>query len=487
MQYEEHSPCGTKTGSRICHSAHPFESPRPHNVVVTPKLVWDKIFLDPSIVPAVLELRNTHSGTEVEHKSFRHYPRNDALLIDKKRLPLFEQICEREKCGCAVVGEVKPTGQVVVFHEDKKIVDLPLEKVLGKMPQKTFEMKTTPPRISPAPAGSINRLDAELRGPRLLEVLYKVLRLPAVASKRFLTNKVDRSVSGLVAQQQCVGRLHTPLADCAVVAHSPYGFTGAAVSVGEQPIVGLSGTSADLALQGKLTVCEAVLNLAGVQLGKSGLANIRASCNWMWPAKFPGEGAKMYEVCKAVSDTVDQFGFAIDGGKDSLSMATRMPENAGGEVVKCPGEVVLTCYASVPDVRKKITSDFKKAGSSIIVVDAAATKNQEQFGGFRSSLAQVAGPDYETELLCSSSNSKGVCENLVEHVKAIFDTVQTPAVFERILAVHDVSDGGLLVNILEMCFAGNFGARLTLHRKNLFQELPGLIIEVPMSTSSGQR
>ncbi|MEQ2171776.1 hypothetical protein GOODEAATRI_014168 [Goodea atripinnis] len=183
------------------------------------------------------------------------------------------------------------------------------------MPQKEFIMERQALTNQPL------TLPAELT---IRDALQRVLRLPAVASKRYLTNKVDRSVTGLVAQQQCVGPLHTPLADVAVVALSPFSLEGSATAIGEQPVKGLVCPAAGA----RMAVGEALTNLVFARV-----TALKCSGNWMWAAKLPGEGACLWDACKAMCEVMGQLGVAIDGGKDSLSMAARV----GTETVKAPG------------------------------------------------------------------------------------------------------------------------------------------------------
>jgi phosphoribosylformylglycinamidine synthase len=217
---------------------------------------------------------------------------------------------ERENCPVTPVGVVTTSGNVVVEDKDGQTpFNMPLSLVLGKMPQKAFNFTTPTPILQPL---SIPTSET------VISALERVLRLLDVGSKRFLTNKVDRSVTGLVAQQQCVGPLQTPLADVAVLAQSHFSTTGVAVAVGEQPIKGLVNNAA----QARMTVVEALSNLVFAQITK--LTDIKASGNWMWAAKLEGEGAKMYTACQALRDALLALGPAIDGGKDSLSMAAKV-------------------------------------------------------------------------------------------------------------------------------------------------------------------
>jgi len=195
-------------------------------------------------------------------------------------------------------------------------------------------------------------------------------------------HKVDRSVTGLIAQQQCVGPLQLPLANLGITAHTHFGITGTAVACGEQPIKGLVNSAA----MARMTVAEAMTNIMWAKI--SSIEDIKASGNWMYAAKLPGEGAKMYDACEALRDSLLALGAGIDGGKDSLSMAAQ----CGNELVKAPGELTLTCYVTCPDVTKTVTPDLKcptKCGgtTSLLFVDLGGGK--ARMGG--TALAQVYG------------------------------------------------------------------------------------------------
>ena len=187
-----------------------------------------------------------------------------------------------------------------------------------------------------------------------------MLRLLCVGSKRFLTSKVDRSVMGLIARQQCCGPLHLPLSDVAVFAQSPFSTTGCATAIGEQPVKGLI----DPAAMGRLTVGEACTNLVWAAI--TDIEAVKCSGNWMWASKLEGEGAAMYDCCEAMGAAMLELGIAVDGGKDSLSMAAKV----GEEVVKAPGTLVVSVYAGCPDISLTVTPDIKHAGrSSLVLVD----------------------------------------------------------------------------------------------------------------------
>ncbi|KFM22797.1 putative phosphoribosylformylglycinamidine synthase, chloroplastic/mitochondrial [Auxenochlorella protothecoides] len=264
------------------------------------------------------------------------YQENDCLLIAPKDRPLLEALAARERCGVQVIGTIDGSGRVRVVDRQAPAgaptpVDLDLELVLGDMPDKAYAFSR-----SPAPAAPL-----DLAGATPADALDRVLRLPAVASKRFLTNKVDRCVTGLVAQQQAVGPLHTPLADVAVVAQSLYGRTGAATSIGEAPLKGLL----DPAAMARLAVGEALTNLVWAPV--TALEHVKASVNWMYAAKMGGEGAAMVDAALAMREAMAVLRIGVDGGKDSLSMAAA----AGGETVMAPGNLVYSQLGDeAPDV-----------------------------------------------------------------------------------------------------------------------------------------
>jgi phosphoribosylformylglycinamidine synthase len=384
------------------------------------------------------------------------YQENNAFLVRAgAALDTVLALGKRENCPVSAVGVVTGDGVVVVEDEHHRggaeqqftPFALPLSLVLGKMPQKSFSF-VTPAKTHLRPLS----LPADLT---VNEVVERVLRLLSVGSKRFLTNKVDRSVTGLVAQQQCCGPLHTPLADVAVLAQTHFSLSGTAVAVGEQPIKGL----VDNAAQARMTVAEALSNLVFARI--TSLSDVKASGNWMWAAKLPGEGAKMYECCSAMRDCLVALGPAIDGGKDSLSMAAKVingntPEEV--ETVKCPGEVTLTVYAGVPDITKTITPDFKRAGSKILFVDLS--NGHFRLGG--TALAQCFGQLGEDTADLNDTKQFKTC---FEVIQSLLDEKGL------LLAGHDKSDGGLLTTVLEMAFAGNMGFHLDFTQFPQFQSV----------------
>lgn len=380
------------------------------------------------------------------------YQERCGFLISPERIEEFKSICEREKVNCEILGKVTGEGCFVVHDEqdDSTPVNLNLAKVLGNMPQKTFKDKRRDPSLKPLELSK----DASVE-----DALSRVLRNLAVGSKRFLTSKVDRSVTGLIAQQQCCGPLQLTVGDVAVIAQSHLGLTGAATSIGEQPIKMLI----DPAAGARMAVGEALTNIVWAQISR--LEDIKCEANWMWAPKLPGEGAALYDAVSAMRDLMIQTGIAVDGGKDSLSMATRI----GDDVVKSPRELVISAYATMPDITKVVTPDIKSPGhSQLIFIDIAGGK--ARLGG--SALAQAYGqlgdepPDVDDPAM----------------LKRAFKAIQKLISEDFVLAGHDISDGGILATILEMAFSGNCGLNIRMEGpwspfERLFAEELGVVLE----------
>jgi len=239
---------------------------------------------------------------------------------------------------------------------------------------------------------------------------------------------------------------------------------GIATSIGEQPIKGLVNEAAGA----RMTVAEALSNLVFARI--TNLRDVKCSGNWMWPAKLPGEGAALYEACVAMCSLMKELGIAIDGGKDSLSMATRV----GKDVVKAPGTLVVSCYAPCLDIRRVITPDLKApaAGRQSYLLFVDLSHGKSRLGG--TALSQVYNelgddvPDVEDAVT----------------FKNAFNATQQLIADKKVLAGHDVSDGGLITCLLEMCFAGISGIDVDITHKSapainiLFSEEVGWILEI---------
>ncbi len=385
------------------------------------------------------------------------YQENDAILIKKENINLFNEICKRERLPWSIIGEVTGDGRLIVFdsQDGRVLVDFVLKDVLGEIPKKEFRLETIDRKLEPL------KIPQDLT---IKEALNRVLRLLSVGSKRFLTNKVDRSVTGLIVRQQCTGPVGLTVSDVCVVAQSYFNKKGIAHAIGEQPIKGLIHPEA----MARLSITEALTNIVWAKI--TALEDIKCSANWMWAAKLPGEGVRLYRAAKAMADFMIKLGIAIDGGKDSLSMAAKAKTKEGIEVIKSPGSLVISAYAPCPDINKVITPDIKAPGESLIIfIDLS--KGKRRLGGtaFAQCFAQLGDkcPDMEDPML----------------LKKAFNKVQTLIDKNLILAGHDVSDGGLITALLEMAFSGSGGLRIKIEQgesiiPELFSEEPGLLIEV---------
>ena len=259
---------------------------------------------------AEIDIRNMVVGDptmSVKELWGAEFQENDAMLIREKDRAFLEAVGERENVPVMVMGKITDTGRMVV--KDSKTgetaVDLDLELVLGELPKKTFVDHHVPAVLKPLV------LPEQLT---VMQALDRVLRLLSVGSKRFLTSKVDRSVTGLIARQQCCGPLHLPLSDVAVFAQSPFSTTGCATAIGEQPVKGLI----DPAAMGRLTVGEACTNLVWAAI--TDIEDVKCSGNWMWASKLEGEGAAMYDCCEAMGKAMLEVGIAV-----GMAARTRCP------------------------------------------------------------------------------------------------------------------------------------------------------------------
>ncbi|MFC1907970.1 phosphoribosylformylglycinamidine synthase [Chloroflexota bacterium] len=380
------------------------------------------------------------------------YQERCAFLIDPGKIDEFMVVCQREKITCEVLGEITGDGQIVVYDEedDSTPVNLPLNRILGEMPPKSYNLERIPKKLESLQIP--DELSAE-------EATRLIFRLPSVGSKGFLVRKVDRSVTGLIAQQQCCGPLQLPVSDVAITAQSHFGLTGGAIAIGEQPIKMLINEEAGI----RMAVGEMLTNIVSARI--SDLSHIKCSVNWMWAAKLPGEGTRIYDTAVAMGNMMSELGIAADGGKDSISMAARVDT----ENVKAPGEVVISGYATMPNITKKASPDLKRPGESkLILIDLANGKNR--LGG--SALAQVF----------DQIGDESPDINDVHLLKHAFNAIQQLIDDGLVLACHDRSDGGLITTVTEMAMAGNCGISIQLPDgekviPQLFSEELGLVIE----------
>ena len=381
------------------------------------------------------------------------------LALDPEGLASFEAICARERCPFALVGHANADGRLVVTDRQlgETPIDLPLEVLLGKTPRMRREVtRLREPRQA-----------LDLSGVDLREAALRVLRLPTVGDKTFLVTIGDRTVGGLIARDQMVGRWQVPVADAAVMLSSFEGFAGEAMAMGEKAPVALL----DPAAAARLAVAEAVTNIASA--GIESTAAIRLSANWMAAAGAPGEDAALYDAVAAVAlELCPALGIAIPVGKDSLSMRTVWEEDGESRSVTAPLSLVVTAFAPLTDVRRARTPELvTDAGPTrLVLIDLAA--GRQRLGA--SALAQVFGQlGDEPPDLDEPARLRGCVDALYELGKA-----------GSVLACHDRSDGGLWALLCEMAFAGGTGLEINLAILGgtplgaLFNEEPGLVVQV---------
>ena len=376
------------------------------------------------------------------------------LIISKDEVEKLRNICLRERAPMYVVGVVTEDQKLLFKEGGQEVVNLPLETLFGSAPKTVLEdseIKISEKEI-PLPSGN------------LLEVVERLLSIEAVSCKDWLTNKVDRSITGLVAQQQCVGPLQIPLSNLGVMALDYSGQKGIASSLGAQPIVGLI----DAGQGSRLSISEALTNIVWAPL-KDGIESVILSANWMWPAKQPGENTRLYRGVQAASEFAKELNISIPTGKDSMSMTMNYSD---GLEVRAPGTVVISASGEVEDITKTVTPDLKPVkNSSLIYVNASGQKE-----------SYLGGSSYAQTLALLGQSAPDVVDAKV--FKDFFQTTQQLIRDEKILAGHDISSGGLIVSLLEMAFSGDIGFELTIPGSKeealrlLLSEKPGVVFQV---------
>lgn len=379
------------------------------------------------------------------------------LLIDEAHIDHVRRIAERERAPLYVVGRTTGDARFAFVQADGvRPFDLAVAQMFGHSPKTVMRDVTVCRRYD----------DVSYDVCKLNEYVARVLHLEAVACKDWLTNKVDRSVTGRVARQQCQGVLQLPLSDVGVVALDYRGRAGIATSVGHAPQAGL----ADAAAGSVLSVAEALTNIVWAPLVQ-GLDSVSLSANWMWPCRSQaGEDARLYRAVEALSEFCVALGINVPTGKDSLSMSQQYPD---GSKIISPGTVIVSAGGQVSDVRKTVSPVLSpERGSTLYHIDFSFDRQRLGGSAFAQSLGKI-GSDVPT---CTSA----------EYFRAAFNAVQTSVEEGLLLAGHDISAGGLIVTLLEMCFANtDGGVEISIDGlksddpvKALFAENPGVVVQV---------
>jgi phosphoribosylformylglycinamidine synthase len=375
------------------------------------------------------------------------------LAIAPEYLRAFEEICERERCPFAVVGVAEEKPHLTLSDGSaEKAIDLPLQVLFGKPPKMERAFART--EIVGAPL--------DLAGVTIADAVERLLRLPAIASKSFLITIGDRSITGMVVQDQMVGPWQVPVADCAVTLGAYTSHWGEAMAIGERTPLAVI----DAAASARMAVGEVITNMAGAAIGK--LGDIKLSANWMAAAGEGQEDQKLFDAVHAVGmEFCPALGMSIPVGKDSMSMKTKWSEGGEAKAVVSPLSLVVSGFAPVSDVRKTLTPELKAGDASLILIDLGAGK--KRLGG--SCLAQVYGQVGDEAPDAPSA----------EVVKGFFAAMQELNAEGKLLAYHDRSDGGLFVTLAEMAFAGQMGLEIDLPVAGLgelFSEELGAVMQV---------
>ncbi len=377
------------------------------------------------------------------------------LAIAPEHLEAFEAICTRERCPFAVVGIAEEQPQLTLSNDagrEGNAIDLPLQVLFGKPPKMERAFTRSPIEATPL----------NLAGVTVADAIERLLRLPTIASKSFLITIGDRSISGLVVQDQMVGPWQVPVADCAVTLRSFESTAGEAMAIGERTPLAVI----DAAASARMAVGEVITNMAGASI--VALGDIKLSANWMAAAGEAQEDQKLFDAVYAVGmEFCPALGMSIPVGKDSMSMKMKWREGAGAKAVVSPLSLIASGFAPVRDVRKTLTPQLVAADSALVLIDLGAGKNR--LGG--SCLAQVYG----------QVGDEAPDAPPAEMLKAFFDTIQQLNLEGKLLAYHDRSDGGLFVTLAEMAFAGNLGLDIALPSAGLaelFSEELGAVVQV---------
>jgi phosphoribosylformylglycinamidine synthase len=378
------------------------------------------------------------------------------LVMKKTDVDTLRRIAERERAPFYIIGEVTGDMQFTFSNPltGEKPIDISLASLFGKPP------KTIMKDVSL----ENNYAKLEYSFENVQKYAEQVLQIEEVACKDWLTNKVDRSVTGRIAKQQCAGELQLPLNNLGAIALDYRGIKGMATSLGHAPAAGLI----DPAAGSVLSIAESLTNIIWAPLSGK-LKSVSLSANWMWPCRNPGEDARLYQAVKAARDFAVELGINIPTGKDSLSMTQKYDD----EVVYSPGTVIISASGEIRDIRKIIEPVIvNDPYTSLLYIDMS----RDEFKPGGSSFAQIL-------------NKVGDEVPTVKdpaYFAEVFNTVQCLILNGKILSGHDISAGGMLTTLLEMCFAntsGGMNINLTAldesdTAKILFSQNPGIIIQV---------
>ncbi len=378
------------------------------------------------------------------------------LVMRPEDTDALREITERERAPFYIIGEITGDHQLIFENSitGEKPIDIALESLFGDPPRTTMNDTSVEAKYK----------KVGYTGKKIIEYVEQVLQLEEVACKDWLTNKVDRSVTGRIAKQQCAGTLQLPLNDLGVITLDYRGKHGMATSIGHAPAAGLI----DPAAGSVLSIAEALTNIIWAPMADS-LKSISLSANWMWPCRNKGEDARLYSAVDAASKFAIALGINIPTGKDSLSMTQKYSD----QVVLSPGTVIISAAGEVSDVRKIVEPVMvNDPYTSLLHIDMS--RDELKTGG--SSFGQII----------NSLGDEAPNVRNANYFAEVFKAIQELIIRGKILAGHDISAGGMVTTLLEMCFSNETGGAeidLTSFRDNdtvkiLFSQNPGIIIQV---------
>lgn len=383
------------------------------------------------------------------------------IAVDPVNLSRFHEICERERCPFAVVGETTEEKHIRLDddHFSNSPIDLPMELLFGKPPKMHRDVRS----------GHLPIVEMQTEDLALDESIARVLALPTVASKSFLITIGDRTITGLVHRDQMVGPWQVPVADAAVTTTALNGYTGEAMAMGERTPLALF----DAAASGRMAIAESLTNIASASIEKIG--DIKLSANWMVAAGHGSEDQKLFETVQAVGmELCPALGICIPVGKDSMSMRTVWEEEGNEKSNTAPLSLIVSAFATVDDVRKTLTPQLQidQGATCLLLIDLGRGKNR--LAG--SALGQVY------------KRMHGVVPDLDDpaDLLGLFDFINRCREQDMLLAYHDRSDGGLLTTLVEMAFAGHCGIDMHLEEianedtvtPALFSEELGAVVQI---------
>ncbi|MBK4775523.1 phosphoribosylformylglycinamidine synthase [Candidatus Pantoea edessiphila] len=384
------------------------------------------------------------------------------IAIAPKNIPIFDSICKREKAPYSIIGEIIKNRNITLIDDyfKNQPINIPISILIDKQPKiKIYARKTN----------KINNVKLKFNNIKLVDAVKRVLRLPAVAEKTFLISICDRSVTGLVTRDQMIGPWQVPVANSAVVAAGFDSYKGEAYALGERPIVSLI----DPIAASRLAIGEAITNIACTNIGY--LKRVKISANWMSAFNHPGEDLALYKAIKNISEELCPIlGITIPVGKDSMSMKTNWYNGKEMHEMISPMSLIATSFSRIQDIRLTVTPQMKSNCNNILILI--------DLGNRYNSLGATSLSQVYRQLGNEAADIRDA-----EQLKNFFNAIQTLIVQKKLLAYHDRSDGGLLVTLAEMAFAGHCGVDVDISSLGddplsvLFNEELGAVIQVNKS------